>query len=118
MTPADIQFSCVRSVYALRYACLRRDWKSVKTELAWAQKNGAAVNAEALPGAVRIEVILGEKNFKDTITDLDPREAAQIIESLLECGITIREVIINEQRNRHKARRPRRFAGHTQHRAP
>ena len=93
MTTAAIQFSGVRSVYALRYACLRRDWKSVKDEFAWAQKNGAAVNAEMLPGSVCIKVELGNSNAADTITDLDPREASQIIESLRACGVTIKEEI-------------------------
>lgn len=85
-------FSCVRSVYTLRYACLRRDWNSIKAELAWAQKNGATVTAQLIEENVRLDVALGNSNATDTITNLDPRDAAQIIESLRECGATIQEI--------------------------
>lgn len=93
MTPVAIQFSCVRSVYALRYACLRRDWNTVKAELAWAQKNGATVAAQMFSGGVRIKVELGNSIAADTITDLTFADATQIIESLRACGVTIKEAV-------------------------
>lgn len=93
MTQPVIQYSCVRAVYALRHACLRRDWNTVKAELAWAQKNGATVAAQMFSGGVRIKVELGNSIAADTITDLTFADATQIIESLRACGANIKEEI-------------------------
>lgn len=91
MTQPTIQYSCVRAVYALRHACLRRDWNTVKAELAWAQKNGAVVEAEGDDESVLIKVGRDKTTAHDLINDLDPRDVTQIIESLRTCGVTIKE---------------------------
>lgn len=86
-------FSCIRTVYALRHACLKRDWRGAKTEIAWATKNNAAITAEAISGEVCITVKQSNVDARDIIVCPDPREADQIIESLRACGVTIKEAV-------------------------
>lgn len=91
MTPAIPPFSCIQSVYALRHACIQRNWRAVKVEISWATAYSAQVTAALAEGEVRIEVRRGITKAVDSILCPDPREASQIIESLRECGATIVE---------------------------
>ena len=89
-----VEFSCVASANAVASACLLRDWRAVKFEVGWAMKNGATIAAARLDNNdVQITVALGNAEAGNTITDLDPREADQIIESLRACGVTIKEAV-------------------------
>lgn len=91
MTPPVPSFSCVENVYALRHACIQRNWRSVKAEISWATANSAQVTVALVEGEVRIEVRRGNTKAVDVIICPDPREASQIIESLCRCGATIVE---------------------------
>ncbi len=91
MIAPTLSFSCVEAAYALRHACIQRNWRSVKAEVAWATANSAQVTAALVSGEVRIEVRRGNTKAVDVIICPDPREASQIIESLRECGATIVE---------------------------
>lgn len=91
MTPPVPSFSCVEAAYALRHACIQRNWRAVKAEISWATANSAQVTAALVEGEVRIEVRRGITKAVDSISCPDPRDATQIIESLRGCGATIVE---------------------------
>jgi len=84
-------FTCLGAAYAIRHACLARNWRALRGEMDLAAKYGATVIAQVDAKGILIRVRRANSDGVDYINDLHFRDVIQIVESLRECGATIEE---------------------------